>query len=82
MAYKRYVQHLRACLRCCGISAADAKKFAGQSARAGAATTAAREGVAPHEICRLAGVSSINWLIGYNRPDAHDRQRASQNLGI
>ena len=82
MAYKQYVQHLRACLRCIGVSAADAKKLAGQSARAGAATTAAREGVAPHEICRLAGVSSINWLVGYNRPDAADRQRASQNLGI
>jgi hypothetical protein len=49
--------------------------------RAGA-TTAAREGIPPHEICRMAGVRSINWLLGYNRPDASDRQRVSQDLGL
>ena len=82
MGYEGYVRHLRACLQHGGMSREEAQKFAGQSARAGAATAAARAGVSPHEICRLAGVRSINWLLAYMRPDFDDRQRVSQDLGL
>ena len=56
--------------------------MAGQSPRAGAATEAARNRLRPHEICRLAGVKSIDWLIGYNRHRIEDRLRASWALGL
>ena len=56
--------------------------FAGQSARSGAATTCMREGVEPHQLCRMAGVKSINWGLGYMRPDFEDRLGASRAMGL
>ena len=82
MPYQRYVWHLRQVLVCCGLSPERARTFAGQSARAGAATTAAHAGMSPHDICRMAGVSSIGWHLGYMRPDAEDRLCASRALGL
>jgi hypothetical protein len=82
MAYEDYVQQLRCCLVDMGTPREEAMKFAGQSARAGAATEAARAGLAPHELCRLAGVRSINWHLGYMRPDFEDRLRASRAMGL
>jgi len=82
MPYALYVRHLRQALRHIGISAAHAERFAGQSARAGAATTAARAGLQPSELCRLAGVTSISWCLAYMRPDFNDRMRASWAIGL
>jgi hypothetical protein len=82
MPYRKFVQHLRKCLVAVGVPQQEALRFAGQSARAGAATCAARAGVAPHEICRLAGVKSIGWHLGYMRPDFEDRLRASWAVGM
>ena len=82
MPYRNHIRHLRSCLVYIGVPPAEAAKFAGQSARAGAATCAARAGVPPHEICRLAGVKSIGWHLGYMRPDFDDRMRASWAVGL
>jgi len=82
MPYALYVRHLRQSLRHIGISAEHAERFAGQSARAGAATTAARAGLQPSELCRLAGVTSISWCLAYMRPDFHDRMSASWAIGL
>ena len=82
MPYDLYVRHLRQALRHIGIADEHAQRFAGQSARAGAATTAARAGIQPSELCRLAGVSSISWCLAYMRPDFHDRMRASWAIGL
>jgi len=48
------------------------RRFAGQSARAGAVTTAARAGMQPYELRRLAGVTPISWCLAYTRPDFND----------
>ena len=82
MPYRNHIRHLRSCLVYIGVPPGEAEKFAGQSARAGAATCAARAGVPPHEICRLAGVKSIGWHLGYMRPDFDDRMRASWAVGL
>ena len=82
MPYRNHIRHLRSCLVYIGVPRGEAEKFAGQSARAGAATCAARAGVPPHEICRLAGVKSIGWHLGYMRPDFDDRMRASWAVGL
>ena len=82
LPYRKFVQHLRKCLVSVGVPQQEALRFAGQSARAGAATCAARAGVAAHEICRLAGVKSIGWHLGYMRPDFEDRLRASGAVGM
>ena len=47
MGYGKYVHHLRHALTELGVDPAIARTFAGQSPRAGAATTAAREGARP-----------------------------------
>jgi hypothetical protein len=80
--FVEYIQHLRTCLTHIGVTPAEAMLFAGQSARTGAATSAARAQMAPHDICRLAGVTSISWHLGYMRPDSHDRLQASRALGL
>ena len=82
MPYGKYVQHLRQSLVQIGVSSADSMTFAGQSARSGAATTCMREGVEPHQLCRMAGVKSINWGLGYMRPDFEDRLGASRAMGL
>ena len=33
-------------------------------------------------ICHIAGIKSIDWLVGYMRTDLSDRLRASRALGL
>ena len=61
---------------------AESISFAGQSARAGAATDAVYAGLTPSVICRMAGVLTISWCLGYVRPDQADRIAESQKLGL
>ena len=82
MPYGSFVRHLRRALEEVGVPGAEAAKFAGQSARSGAATEAVLAGLSPVSICRLAGVSTISWCLGYVRPDQSDRLRESQKLGL
>ena len=82
MPYDSYVLHLRRALVHIGVPEEQSRRFAGQSARAGAATTAARAGMQPYELCRLAGVTSINWALAYIRPDFNDRMQASRAIGL
>lgn len=82
MRYSSYVRHLRCALTQVGVPGCEARLFAGQSARAGAATEASYNGVHPADLCRMAGVKSINWFLGYARPDQEDRLRASRALGL
>ena len=82
MGYKDYVLHLRQAAAYVNCPEVDAELVAGQSPRAGAATEAARNHLRPHEICRLAGVKSIDWLTGYNRHCLKDRLRATWALGL
>jgi len=82
MPYDNYVRHLRQILVHIGVPEERSRRFAGQSARAGAATTAARAGMQPYELCRLAGVTSISWCLAYMRPDFNDRMRASRAIGL
>ena len=82
MPYDSYVRHLRQILVHIGIPKELSRRFAGQSARAGAATTAARAGMQPFELCRLAGVKSISWGLAYMRPDFNDRMQASRAIGL
>jgi hypothetical protein len=82
MPYDSYVLHLRRALVHIGVPEEQSRRFAGQSARAGAATTAARAGMQPYELCRLAGVTSINWALAYMRPDFNDRMQASRAIGL
>jgi len=82
MSYRSYVRHLRRALVKIGVPPGESETFSGQLARSGAATTAARAGVPPHELCRLAGVSSINWCLAYMRPDFGDRMRDSWAIDL
>ena len=82
MDYKSFVRHLREGLQCIGFSEDAANVYAGQSLRAGAATAGVANGLQPHELCRAAGVSSINWDLWYNRYHLADRIRISRSLGL
>jgi hypothetical protein len=82
MSYSTYVRHLRHALVCVGVPRAAASSFAGQSARSGAATEAVYAGARPEDICRMAGVTSISWCLGYMRPDQVDRLEASRKIGL
>jgi hypothetical protein len=82
MAYDSYVRHLRHALGQVGVPKDEARLFAGQSARSGAATECVQAGLGPGGLCRMAGVKSINWLLGYMRPDQHDRLEASRKIGL
>ena len=82
MPYASYVLHLRRALVRVGVPVEEALKFAGQSARAGAATEAVQAGLPPHTLCRMAGVSTISWCLGYVRPDQEDRLRESRKIGL
>ena len=50
--------------------------------RSGGASEAARRGLPQHEICHLAGVKDINWLLYYMRQQPEDRMRASWSIGL
>lgn len=83
MQYADFVRFLRFCLVfAVGMSEEEASHFAGHSARAGGGTAAARAGLPPHQICHLAGVRDINWLLTYMRSSLEDRLRASWSLGL
>ena len=56
--------------------------FAAHSMRSGGASEAARRGLPPHEICHLAGVKDISWLLYYMRQQPADRLRASWSIGL
>jgi hypothetical protein len=82
MPYPAYVQHLRQAARLVGCPEVDAERVAGHSPRSGAATQGARAFLQTHELCRLAGVKDLNWIVGYNRHRIADRLRASWALGL
>ena len=71
----------------CGMSEQEAAEYSAHSIRSGAATEPVHSGL-PHSelppllICHLAGVKSIEWLVGYMRADLGDRLRASWSLGL
>ncbi len=77
MPHETDIWHLRKILVFIGIPEEHSRRFSDLSARAGAATTAARAGMQPYELRRLAGVPSISL-----RPDFNDRMQASRALGL
>jgi hypothetical protein len=83
MEYDDFVRFLRSGLiYAVGLTADEAALFAGHSARSGGGTAAAQSGLLPHQICHLAGVKDINWLVGYMRESVQDRLRASWAVGL
>ena len=83
MEYDDYVRFLRkGLISATGMAESEALLYAGQSARSGAASEAARSGMEPHRICHLAGVRDINWLLTYMRANTEDKMRASWALGL
>ena len=82
MEYDVFVAHLRQALVSTGLSEAEAFEYTAHSIRSGAATEAVHAGLPPLLICGVAGVKSIDWLVGYMRADLGDRLRASWSLGL
>ena len=83
MEYDDFVRFLRhGLIYATGMSEEEAGRYAGHSARSGAGTAAAQSGLQPHQICHLAGVKDINWLVGYMRESIGDRLRASWAVGL
>jgi hypothetical protein len=83
MEYDDFVRFLRhGLVYATGMSEEEAGRYAGHSARSGAGTAAAQSGLQPHQICHLAGVKDINWLVGYMRESIGDRLRASWAVGL
>ena len=82
MGYQDFVSHLRAALIFIGYPERTAAEYAAHSMRAGAATEGLRNGLAPADACRLAGVKDLNWILYYNRHHLADRLRASRSLGL
>ena len=82
MEYRDFVRYLRQALVTIGVNIDYADHFAGHSMRSGGASAAARAGLPPHEICHLAGVKDINWLLYYMRHLLEDRLRASWSIGL
>ena len=82
MAYGDYVAFLRSALIAIGLSETEAALFAGQSARAGAASEAAAGGLHQEDILPLAGVTAAEWLSWYNRRYLGERLRVSRALGL
>ncbi len=77
-----YVRFMRkGLISATSMAESEALLFAGQSARSGAASEAARSGMEPHRICHLAGVRDINWLLTYMRASTEDKMRASWAWG-
>ena len=82
MGYDTYVLHLRHALATVGVPDEEARQFTAHSLRSGAATEAVHSGLHPLLICGIAGVKSMDWLVGYMRADLMDRLRASWSLGL
>ena len=82
MGYRNFVAQLREALVALGIPAEAVSHFAARSMRSGGASEAARGKLPPHEICHLAGVKDINWLLYYMRQQPADRLRASWSIGL
>ena len=82
MGYDDFVRHLRQALVTTGMSEAEAGEYSAHSMRSGGASAAARAGLEPLLICHVAGVKSIDWLVGYMRTDLNDRLRASWAIGL
>ena len=82
MEYDVFVAHLRQALVSTGLPEAEAHEYTAHSIRSGAATEAVHAGLPPLLICGVAGVKSIDWLVGYMRADLGDRLRASWSLGL
>jgi hypothetical protein len=82
MEYAEFVVHLRKALVTVGLTEAEAHEYSAHSIRSGAATEAVHAGLPPLLICHIAGVKSIDWLVGYMRADLGDRLRASWALGL
>ena len=82
MEYDSYVLHLRHALVTVGVPDGEAQQFTAHSIRSGAATEAVHSGAHPLLICGIAGVKSMDWLVGYMRADLMDRLRASWSLGL
>lgn len=82
MSHKDFVKHLRASLVHIGLPEEEAAEYAGQSLRAGGATSAALSGLSSAEIAHLAGVKDVNWPTYYNRNHLSSRLRASRALGL
>ena len=81
MEYSAFVRHLRAALVFIGLSEEEAGEFAAHSMRAGAATEAGPK-LSPQAICLAAGVSDLNWILGYHRASIADRISASHAVGL
>jgi hypothetical protein len=82
MEYDVFVAHLRQALVSTGLPEAEAFEYTAHSIRSGAATEAVHAGLPPLLICGVAGVKSIDWLVGYMRADLGDGLRASWSLGL
>ena len=76
--------HLRHALATVGVPDKEAQQFTAHSLRSGAATEAVHSGLRPLLIliCDIAGIKSMNWLVGYMRADLMDRLRPSWSLGL
>ena len=72
---------LRHALVTVGVPEEDAQQFTALSLRSGAATAAVHSGLDALSICYIAGVKSMDWLVGYMRADLSDHLRASWSLG-
>jgi hypothetical protein len=64
MGYDDYVRHLRHALVTVGVPEEDAQQFTAHSLRSGAATAAVHSGLDALSICTIAGVKSMDWLVG------------------
>ena len=82
MGYHHFVDHLRTALVRIGYSPDEAFQFSAHSMRSGAATEMVHSGLPPLLACTVAGVKSIDWLVGYMRADLGDRLRASWSIGL
>jgi len=75
--------HLQECLVSqCGLDAATAKRYTTQGIRAGAATTLVKHRIPEQRIKDLAGVTSEDWLVTYDRVDLERRLEGSRGLGL
>jgi len=81
MEYAAFVRQLRAALVFIGLTAAQAAEYAAHSMRSGAATEAGPH-LTPLQICFAAGVSDINWIIGYTRAITADRIHTPRAVGL
>jgi len=81
MEYAAFVRQLRAAPVFIGLTAAQAAEYAAHFMRPGAATEAGPH-LTPLQICLAAGVSDINWVVGYTRATIADRIHTSRAVGL